>query len=79
MKTWSPEPGAQQALGKVYYLTPPVAARRKSSPLLRVLEWCGASLLMMSIIVLVLFTLGEIAGRLTALAGRDDSSLNEDR
>lgn len=79
MKTWSPERGKKEALGKIYYLAQPVVARRKSSLLLRGLEWCGASLLMMSIIAAVLFTLREIAGRLTALADQNHSSLNEDR
>ena len=79
MKTWSPERGKKEAMGQVYYLAPPVTARRKRAPLLGVLEWCGASLLVMSTIAAVLFTLGEIAGRLTSLAGRDHSSLNEDR
>lgn len=79
MKTWSSERGKKEAMAQVYYLAPPVTARRKPSPLLGVLEWCGASLLMMSIIVAVLFTLGEIAGRLTALADSDKSSMTEDR
>ena len=79
MKTWSPDRAKKETMGKVYYLGQPLTARRKPSPLLSVLEWCGVSLLMMSVIAAALLTLREIAGRLTALAGRDHSSLDEDR
>jgi hypothetical protein len=79
MKTWSPERGKKEAMAKVHYIGQPLAARRKPLPLVSVLEWCGVSLLMMSVIAVVLLTLREIAGRLTALAGREHSSLNEDR
>ena len=70
-------------MGKVYYIgdssTKRLEARREPLSFRRALAWCGASLLMMGAMMLVLTTLGEIARRLTALSGSESSAMGERR
>lgn len=70
-------------MGKIYYigdsLTQRPKARREPLPLFRALAWCGASLIMIGAMTMVLITLDEIARRLTALSGTELSVMGERR
>lgn len=68
-------------MGKIYYIGNSLKkrpeARREPQPLFRALAWCGASILTIGAMMMVLITLGEIARRLTALSGTELSVVKE--